>query len=97
MFFVVQGSNIGFCLGDLYFDLWVREREREVFFSPWDCFRGCVGRGNSPGKANLVLCARMAHQDDSLATQPCSGTPNVFFGANKSGWHSFGYFSVAID
>jgi hypothetical protein len=22
-----------------------------------------VGRANSPGKANLVLCARMAHQD----------------------------------
>jgi hypothetical protein len=26
-----------------------------------------------------------------------SGTPSVFLGANGVGWHSFGYFSFAIE
>jgi hypothetical protein len=26
-----------------------------------------------------------------------SGTPNAFLGANRWGWHSFGYFSFAIE
>ena len=57
----------------------------------------CVGRGNSPWTANLALCARMAHQSDSLATLHHSGTPNASLGANETGWHSFGYFSFAIE
>jgi len=56
-----------------------------------------VGRGNSPGMANLALCARMAHQSDSLATRRHSGTPSAFLGANETGWHSFGYFSFATE
>jgi hypothetical protein len=39
----------------------------------------------------------MAHQSDSLATLRYSGTPSAFLGANKTGWHSFGYFSFAIE
>jgi hypothetical protein len=56
-----------------------------------------VGRGNSPGTANLALCARMAHQSDSLAMRHYSGTLSAFLRANKTGWHSFGYFSFAIE
>jgi hypothetical protein len=47
--------------------------------------------------ANLALCAWMAHQSDSLATLCHSGTPSVFLGGNETGWHSFGYFSFAIE
>jgi len=32
-----------------------------------------------------------------LATPYHSGTPSVLLGANKTGWHSFGYFSFAIE
>jgi hypothetical protein len=39
----------------------------------------------------------MAHQRDSLATLWHLGTPSVLLGANKAGWHSFGYFSFAIE
>ena len=45
----------------------------------------------------LALCARMAHQSDSLATRQYSGIPSVFLGTNVVGWHSFGYFSFAIE
>ncbi len=47
--------------------------------------------------ANLALCARMAHQSDSLATPLHSGTPSAFLVANEVGWHSFGYFSFATE
>ena len=45
----------------------------------------------------LALCARMAHQSDSLATLQHSGIPSAFLGTNGVGWHSFGYFSFAIE
>jgi hypothetical protein len=32
-----------------------------------------------------------------LATLKHSGTPSAFLGASKTGWHSFGYFSFAIE
>jgi len=39
----------------------------------------------------------MAHQSDSLAMRRYSGTLSAFLRANKTGWHSFGYFSFAIE
>ena len=47
-------------------------------FAEWRC----VGRGNSPWTANLALCARMAHQSDSLATPRHSGIPSAYLGTN---------------
>jgi hypothetical protein len=39
----------------------------------------------------------MAHQSDSLATRRYSGTLSASLRANKTGWHSFGYFSFANE
>jgi len=42
---------------------------------------GGIGSANSPWTANLVLCARMAHQDGRVAMLPNSGTRR----ANEAG------------
>jgi hypothetical protein len=56
-----------------------------------------AGRANSPGKANLVLCARMAHQDGLVGSCGKFRHPECFSRGKQDGIAFFCYFSFAIE
>jgi hypothetical protein len=69
-----------------------------LFYPPLSFAEFCgIGRVNSPGMANLALCARTAHQGGLVGNTRELRHPECFFRGKRIRRHSFGYFSFAVE